>query len=300
MADLLVTGSEMEQVELDGVERAFVVHNAALEALLFDRRLVGLEFTRRCSDASTFFVRHFATELQAQRPSSAELMILSKGYYYWLHPAFELVLGRNLEINQVATRRATVNGADVQVEVCYKNFDAGSPNLVIGDTLASGATVCEALREYLRSETVEEVIMFCYAGTGVGAKRVGESCSSAGIRLTMVLGLAVFGLGDNGFDLSFLHPETKTREAYRERALQLFKGRPVSAVGWDFGSQAQSGRKYRALTWVERQRWQLGDDVFLSVDRPSDWRLIQAERAAFADYNELQTPQGDRTLDDRD
>jgi hypothetical protein len=131
--------------------------------------------------------------------------------------------------------------------------------------------------------TLERVYVFSYAGTRIGALRIAEFCRASSIDCTFLYGLAMFGLGENGFDLSFLHPDTVAREAYKERARAQFDGRAVSAVGWDFGSQAMAPGKYRHLCWVEAEIWGLQGAGCLGVaERPSDLGDLGHERAAYA------------------
>jgi hypothetical protein len=272
----------MAPVEVDGVQRAFIVSNPHLERLLFDRNLIGLGFEATCMACSVEFVGHFEDELDIDGWDIAELVILSKGLHYGLGRAFASALHRNLETNFVATRRVTVQGSEATVQVLYEDFDAGHGNIVIGDTIASGATICATLSAYLEHRPLSRVFVFTFAGSGVGGRRIGAFCRERGIQLTIAYGLAVFGLGANGFDLSFLHPETITSDSYVKRAAEQFQGRPVSAVGWDFGSQAQAIEKYRNLCWIEAECWGLQDgDVFSVAERPHDMRLVQREHGAW-------------------
>jgi hypothetical protein len=272
----------MTQTAITGVDNIYIVANSPLETLLFDRNLVGLDFTRTCEESSVLFLEHFVEDLRALEGRIAELMVLSKGLYYWLHRAWERVLKSNLEANLVATRRVAIEGRKVDIEVSYSNFDAGYPNLVIGDTVASGATVCAALQEYRKHHRLENVFLFSYAGSIPGAQLISSFCRSIDVKITIAYGLAAFGLGDNGFDLSFLNPSTITSPKYRSLAERLYNGKPVSAVGWDFGSQAQSVEKYRSLCWLEAEHWDLQDSgVFAIGRRPTDMRLVQREEAAY-------------------
>jgi hypothetical protein len=272
----------MESVEVEAVQRAFIIRNQPLERLLFDRNLIGLEFESTCEACSAEFVRHFEDELTAVAGETAELVILSKSLRYGLKRAFATVLHRNLETNFVATRRVAVDGDEATVRVLYEDFDAGHPNLVIGDTIASGATICAALDAYLAHRPLSQVFIFTVAGSGVGGRRIGAFCRQRGIDLTIAYGLAVFGLGANGFDLSFLHPDTITSASYVTRTAKQFDGRPVSAVGWDFGSQSQAIEKYRHLCWIEAEYWDLHDsDAFAVAVRPRDPGLLARECRAW-------------------
>lgn len=277
-----IPGSRMERLEIHGGARCFIMENLPLETVLFDRNLVGLDFTTACEYSSRYFFEHFSPELRGRGEQVAELMILSKGMYYWMHNAFASVYNENLQTNFVATNRTVVKGDSAEIRVSYFNFDAPAPTLVIGDTVASGATVCSALSAYAEQCELREVFLFAIAGARIGVERIAEFCSARGIDLFVGFGLAAFGLGMNGFDLSFLHPDTITKKDYRERAALAYHGLPLSAVGWDFGSQAQAPRKYRMLSWLEARRWGIENEGILrEVEEPSSYRYLKKEEAAY-------------------
>jgi hypothetical protein len=260
--------------------RLYLVHNDPLEELLFDRNLVGAGFRRACLRSSRCFIAHLADELSPDE--TAELVILSKGLTYQLAEAVSAETGHNLPTNLIATSRTAVAHDTARIEVPYCCFEAPAETLLIGDTVASGETIITALRRFLDVHPLRRVFVISYAGTLVGATRIAEFCADRGIEATFLYGLAAFGLGDNGFDLSFLHPETVTRPGYAARAREQFSGRPVSAVGWDFGSQSMAPRKYRHLTWVESQVWGLtGAECLKVAEAPDDWSDLVHERAAY-------------------
>ncbi|RKN22595.1 hypothetical protein D7147_08090 [Micromonospora musae] len=282
-----------------GVTGLHLVHNQNLEALLFDRNLLELPFRRVCLASSREFIRHIRDELDGA--DLAELTILSKGLIYQLAEAVALEAGRNLPANIVSTSRVAVASDDATVEVSYARFDAGGSTLLIGDTVASGATIVAALREYQRFHPVRRLYVLSFAGAVNGAARIADYCAGSGIDCTMLFGLAAFGLAENGFDLSFLHPETVTRDTYRERARRQFDGRPVSAVGWDFGSQAMAPEKYRQLCWVEAGVWELHGSPALAVARPPESMDVLAHEAPAYARSGLQAVGNDaaRTADGR-
>src|SRR5690606_35561489 len=86
--------STAELVGTRGGPRIYLVHNAALEDLLFDRNLTGVEFRRACFECSRHFLAHLADELPSG--DTAELMILSKGLIYQLGAAMAAETGLNL------------------------------------------------------------------------------------------------------------------------------------------------------------------------------------------------------------
>jgi len=274
--------SRLVKLQVDGLTNAFIIENPALEKILFDRNIIGLDFTNACEDASEYFLRHFQQEIIDVNEDLAELVLLSKSIYYWMHNAFAKVFNDNLQSNFAATSRVKVETSSAQIEIPYCNFDAPAKNLIIADTIASGATICEALSTYLNYRELNNVFIFSIAGSLIGGRAISKFCRSRDINLTLAYGLAAFGLGSNGFDLSFLHPETITNVEYKTRAAQVFHNKPVSSVGWDFGTQAQAIRKYKMLCWLEAEYWGLQDsDVFRYKESQLDMRLIKKEYIAY-------------------
>ncbi|SFQ49356.1 hypothetical protein SAMN04489713_1424 [Actinomadura madurae] len=276
----MLTDTGHSVAEPIGDSRIHVVRNAALEELLFDRNLTGVEFRRTCLRCSRHFIAHVVDELAPD--DTAELMILSKGLVYQLGEAMAAEAGRNLPTNMIATGRAAVTQDAAQIEVPYVCFEAPADTLIIGDTVASGATIIAAVRRYLDSHPLRRLYVISFAGTRLGASRIAEFCSKRDVQTTFLYGLAAFGLGDNGFDLSFLHPDTITESVYVDHARRQFEGKAVSAVGWDFGSQSMAPRKYRHLGWIESEVWALGDaKCFAFAEEPDDWSALAHERAAY-------------------
>ncbi|MDH6554711.1 hypothetical protein [Streptomyces sp. SAI-041] len=283
-------GSFLEEVvgENDSF-RLFLVHNTPLERLMFDRNLIGVEFRRACLEASSLFIGHMVDECDPE--DSAELLILSKGIVYQLAEAVAVQTGKNLPINLIATSRVSVSADHVEIEVPYARFEAPSSTLIVGDTVASGATIITALHRFRQQHFLHRLYVVSYAGSLVGARKIADYCQEHDVEVTFLFGLAAFGLAENGFDLSFLHPATITRDEYRRRAAEQFDGKPVSAVGWDFGSQTMAPRKYRELCWIEAEMWKLqGLPSFKSAERPSDLTALQHEAAAYSTIaNEIQS-----------
>ncbi|MBP2472312.1 hypothetical protein JOF53_001184 [Crossiella equi] len=278
-----VGGSTVRNIgDESGCGSLHIVDNEPLRTLLFDRNLTGLPFRETCLEISRHFVGHVADEIN--KDDTVELLLLSKGLVYQLPVAVALELRRNLPVNLVATSRLKVLADDAKVDVSYARFDAPGSTLLIGDTVASGATVVAALEAYRSVHRVEELYVFSCAGATTGARRIEAYCQANGIRCTLLFGLAAFGLGHNGFDLSFLHPETITEPRYRELARAQFDGQAVSAVGWDFGSQAMSPAKYARLCWVEAEVHGLhGSPGLAREERPERLDALAREQGAFGE-----------------
>jgi hypothetical protein len=285
MPSLFCGDSRLDAVDIEGISDAYIMSNPALERLLFDRNLIGLEFSELCQEASAAFVEHCGADIVSFGDDVAELVILTKGLYYSLRNAFASRLHRNLEANFIVTKREAVAGTSVKIGVPYCDFSVRARNLIIADTIASGATMVAALRHYCDFQELRRVLVFSIAGTGVGGRVLQAFCRERNIELTIVYGLAAFGLARNGFDLSFLHEDTicLNRE-YIRRANEMYEGKPVSCVGWDFGSQSQAIQKYKMLCWIEAEYWGLQHSGIFTAKEPIiDPRLVEKEKAAYAD-----------------
>ena len=202
------TGELIDLSERTGVKNLFVAQDHSLEQLLFDRTVVGSEFAKHCLDGSRFLIGCIDRAWLA-RPTTAELVLLSKGLAYQMSTAALLEVGVALPINLVATRRVDASSEDALIEIPYHRFDAGGSDLVIADTVASGASICRALDEYRLDHPVETITVLSFAGSLMGARRIERYCDAEGISACFVFALAAFGLADNGFDLSFLHAHNR-------------------------------------------------------------------------------------------
>lgn len=269
--------------QLDTTTTVLIAEAGSLERLMFNRNIVGTEFLKICGAASTEILSGLVGRFGSTFfDDFAELVVLSKGLCYQLGAAAQTVLARSLDTNFIATRREEVGAEGARIGTSYTSFTSPANDIIIADTVASGATICAALEVYRRFAEVRRLIILSFAGSALGACAISGYCAGRGIELTLVYGLAVFGLARNGFDLSFLDPDTITADRHRRRATDAFQGRPVSAVGWDFGSQAYSPRKYAMLCWIEERYWNLvGSGVFQQTTPPTDARLVLGEINAY-------------------
>lgn len=275
----IINNSSVYKTNLDSRTECWITENIPGEELLFNRGLVGRDFSRICYEESSIMLRHLADQLDFKKLS--EIIVLSKGFYYQLFAAARDVLDENLQINFIATKRVIDASGKCDVVVSYSDFSSLSDDLIIGDTIASGATICTVLSAYLKKHSIRNLYILSYCGSVVGGIVISHFCKEHNINLTMVYSLAAFGLAHNGFDLSFLHPDTITSKKYIERAKDYYHGKPVSAVGVDFGSQSQCIDKYMNLCSLERDYWNLGDDVFPLYKKEINRDLVQKEMVAF-------------------
>lgn len=92
MAIINIENSLLKLVNLNTNEDSiYIMENKYAEEIVLNRGLVGLDFANACYMGSKFFVSHFADELE-NIDDIAELMLLSKGFYYRLFDAYAEVM----------------------------------------------------------------------------------------------------------------------------------------------------------------------------------------------------------------
>jgi len=249
--DNSANAGELRRAAIPGLpDETYIMEDRAVERVLFGRELVGAEFARVCLEASLGCCRLLAPRLDV--PDIAELLILNGGRYYGLATAYERVFGRSLPVDELkATRRQDPDGAWV-ADISYRRYAHKPRTLLIGDTVATGVSARVALVDYFAYHTPAELIFFTICGAIIGARLITAACAERGVRLTLVFGVAAFGLADNGTDLPFLHPDTRTAPRYLERARAVYGGQPVCAIG-DWGERGEDPAAYLA-NWARVKR----------------------------------------------
>ena len=98
----------------------------------------------------------------------------------------------------------------------YASFEAPCRTVLVGDTVASGASVSQGIRafaEWGKAHGLEQVHFFSACGSRVGGQRIRQTCVDLGLKATFTHGLAAFGMAEHGWklpdtDLPWLHPDT--------------------------------------------------------------------------------------------
>ncbi len=244
----------LRRVAIDGLhDETFILESPAVERLLFGRELVGDAFAHECLLASTDFCSMLYDRLDTADVS--ELLILNGGRYYGLAAAYGRVVGRPLAVNELKATRHCDDGT-WRADISYRHYAYKTRTLLVGDTVATGVSARVALEDYFSYHVPEEIIFFTICGGIPGARVIAETCARYGVRLTLVFGLAAFGLADDGTDLPFLHPDTVTAPRYLARAAEVYGGKQVCAIG-DWGERGEDPAAYLANWAATKRKWGL-------------------------------------------
>ena len=240
----------------------YILESPALESFLFDRTVVGAPLLNAAREAT---VHWLAALRDAKLLDSAEdvagLTILTGGLYYGLQPAWQTVFGSLLPENFIGVKRHLDQHKHWFADYQYMSFEAPCRTVLVGDTVASGASVCQGIRvfaEWAVPRGLQQVHFFSACGSRIGGQRIRAACAELGLRCTFTHGLAAFGMAEQGWqlpdtDLPWLHPDTVTQPHYHQRAEAAFQGKPVCAIG-DWGMRCKNPKAY-LHEWEEEAKY---------------------------------------------
>jgi hypothetical protein len=248
-------------------DHTFILDSSALEAFLFDRTVVGVPLLNAAREATTHWLgalRDNGLLAPTDDADAAGLTILTGGLYYGLQPAWQTVFGSLLPENFIGIKRHLDERNQWFADYHYVSFEAPCRTVLIGDTVASGASVSQGIRAFAdwgRTHGLEQVHFFSACGSLVGGRRIRQACANLGLKVTFTHGLAAFGMAEQGWqlpdtDLPWLHPDTITQPHYRRRAELAFEGKPVCAIG-DWGLRCKNPKAYLKEWHEEAAYWQL-------------------------------------------
>lgn len=244
---------------------AYILDTPALEAFLFDRTVVGVPLLNAAREATVHWLAALRDhKLLDSNEQVAGLTILTGGLYYGLQPAWQTVFGTLLPENFIGVKRHLDQRNQWSADYHYVSFEAPCETVLIGDTVASGASVTQGLRafaDWARPRGLRKVHFFSACGSRIGGQRIREACAALGVEATFTHGLAAFGMAEQGWqlpdtDLPWLHPDTVTQPHYHQRAEIAFQGKPVCAIG-DWGMRCKNPRAYLSEWQEEAAHWKL-------------------------------------------
>lgn len=225
----------------------FVIVNPSSRKIHFDPTITDFELYKLATECNETFLR-FAKKIRIfknfRTKDVCELILVSGGFYYHLNQAFYNVFGYSLPAGFIGVRR--VLGKKPRGVVSYKNLEAVPKNniTIIGDTIATGATLIDSINYYLqRAPRVKKILIFTIAGGLPGAQRLArlekEIKRKYGTELYVFFSDGIFGLAKNQTDMHYFHSDSILPEESRqaaERGLGKFLGGRLCVI-WDWGQR---------------------------------------------------------------
>jgi len=191
-------------------DETYILHSPAIEKILFDRSLVNWPLQIETYRAARAFFEALKDGVLKKYPPGTrfEQVNLAGSDDYQLQSAHAKVFNSSLPRNYIALHREVIeNEYDEEGKqkfrsvISYKRFEARGKLCILGETIATGISACDSLREhmpYAIKHGLEMIIIFSIAGSKVGAQRVYEVLREYNIKSMFVFGLGLFGLGKDG------------------------------------------------------------------------------------------------------
>jgi|GEM_PF-1447863 len=216
----------------------FILYSPALEQILFDRSLVGWELQKSTYRTARALFEALKDNLMQQYPmdSRFEQVNLAGSDWYMLQPAYAKVYNSILPRNYIAIKRFPIPGVfdeygkqKFATEISYKRFEAKGSLCILGETIATGASLVDSLEAHLPyaiENGLKRMLIFTICGSKIGAERVYETIKKFGVEVTFIFGLGIFGLGKDGTALLWHDIENKekalTLPEFEERSKKAF------------------------------------------------------------------------------
>lgn len=249
--------------ELD--HNSYILESPALEAFLFDRTVVGIPLLNAARDATTHWLAalHAANLLDTEE-HTVGLTILTGGLYYGLQSAWQTVFATLLPENFIGIKRQLNGRNQWYAEHQYISFESPGRVGLVGDTVASGASLSQGIRafaQWAKPHGLRQMHFFSACGSRIGGQRILHTCAELGLHATFTHGLAAFGMSEAGWrlpdtDLPWVHPDTVALPCHLDHAREVFRGKPVCAIG-DWGMRCKNPKAYLREWREEAMYWGL-------------------------------------------
>lgn len=226
---------------------AYIIVNPDSQKIHFDSTITDFELyklTTKCNEVFLRFAKAIGVLKNFKAKQFLELIFVSGGFYYHLNQAFYNVFGYSLPAGFIGVRR--VLKPKPRAVISYNNLEAVPENniTIIGDTIATGATLINSINYYLkRTPKVKKIVIFTIAGGLPGAQRLTklekEIKKKYGVELYVFFSDGIFGLAKNQTDMHYFHPDSILPEESRkaaERGIGKFLGERLCVI-WDWGQR---------------------------------------------------------------
>ena len=223
----------------------YIVSSPYSEKIHFNPTITDFDLSRltvKSNEAFLLAAKRLGVFNGAAVKNFCELILLTGGFYYHLNRAFYNVFRHSLPAGFLGVRRTF--GKTPLARVSYENLEAVPSNNItlVGDTIATGATLQSSLPYYLqRAPRVKKLLIFSIAGALPGAQELAKLEKTIrkkyGTRLFVFFADAIFGLAENQTDMFYLHKDTIAPEISLQRArrrLGVRLGKEMCVI-WDWG-----------------------------------------------------------------
>ncbi|MBD3210228.1 hypothetical protein GF318_02500 [Candidatus Micrarchaeota archaeon] len=241
----------------------YLLSSDASRSILYNPHVAGVELQTRMEKVSPLFI-DAATEkaLKGTRiDNMVEFVLLAGGLYYFMARGFRERHGLALPQCFLGIKRQRVEGTEGKFKAVstYENFESLPRNasVIIGDTIATGATMVRALGELERASSeirgkIDKLVICSLACSSDGAKLLKSledrmKRANPDFRMYLFAAEQLFHLMPDGTDMRFLGEKSMVPEQSREHTLERYGpalGKKMKCAVFDWGTRCKNPKKH--------------------------------------------------------
>ncbi len=221
--DTQIIGLEAHRLEEQEIPKnTYILEHQAFRDVLYNPHLVAKVLQERMKKASVIASKAICEialkNKNIKKADLCELVFLSGGLFYELNHGFAQTLEVSLPQCFLGISRHKIQNTqgDFLAKVGYENFESlpNNSTILIGDTLASGATIKEGILQLSKYATqndkkIDRIIFFSLASPLRGIRNFYEACENIseqhdGIEIYFFGAQQIFHLMPDGTDLRFV------------------------------------------------------------------------------------------------
>ncbi len=254
------SGFELYSLEADGFPaNSYILCSEAARSILYHPYLAGKELQDTMEAVGEIFAKAAsATALKGVKKCElAELVYLAGGLFYGVNEGFKRVWNFAIPQCFIGIGRVKVPGTegDFIAEIGYENFEALPDNaaLIIGDTMATGATMAEGIRSLGKAlrksgKRIRKLVVFTLAGAPKAARALKAAAdelskSNPGMETWFFACEQLFTLMPDGTDLRFFGSDSIIPEPTRAYTLKTYGewlGKNMKCAVFDWGTRCKN------------------------------------------------------------
>jgi uracil phosphoribosyltransferase len=238
------------------VENSFIVSHPSFSSVLYSPYCAGINLQNKMLKVGYTFaksIKHLCLKGQTKKSSICELVLLSGGLFYNLNFGFKKLFNFSLQQCFLGISRYPIENkfGEFYAKIDYSNFEALPDNstILIGDTLATGATLSKALEHLFEvanknNKKISSIIFVTLAGSKKGAAAFKKTIENYKISNSyMIFANQVFHLMPDGTDLRFfgadaIVPKSTFRETLKNYG--EFLGFNFKCAVFDWGTRCKN------------------------------------------------------------
>jgi len=248
-------------VDENFLENSFIVYNKVFGEVLYNPYCAGISLQNKMQKVGIEFsklIKKLCFKDSVDKKTITELVFLSGGLFYNLNYGFKKNFNFSLPQCFLGIARYHIPNTlgDYQAKIDYTNFEAllDNANIIIGDTLATGATLSTGI-EYLinyaqkENKSINSIVFVTLAGSKKGAIVFKNILKKYGLekKSSIIFANQVFHLMENGTDLRFFGPDAIVSPEAEKETLKRYGenlGYNFKCAVFDWGTRCKNPLKH--------------------------------------------------------